>query len=89
LVGYLAVRDGAATAGLAAIDAAISAVEARSPAPGTPAILARIRLAAAVAAEDPAQAGKAADALLAMGGAAAVWAPEARRITAAFPNGTR
>jgi hypothetical protein len=89
LVGYLAVRDGAAKAGLAAIDAAISAVEARSPAPGTPAILARIRLAAAVAAEDPAQAGEAADALLAMGGAAAVWAPEARRITAAFPNGTR
>ena len=68
---------------------AIRAAEAGSPAPGTPAILARIRLAAAVAAGDPAQARGTADALLAMGGAAAVWAPEARRITAAFPNGTR
>ena len=56
-----------------------------SPAPGTPAILARIRLAAAVAAGDPQRSRAAANALLTMGGAAAVWAAEARRVAAAFP----
>jgi hypothetical protein len=89
LVGYLAVCDGAATAGLAAIDAAIRGAEARSPAPGTPAILARIRLAAAVAAGDPQRSRAAANALLTMGGAAAVWAAEARRVAAAFPQVAR
>ena len=86
LVGYLAVLDGAATAGLAAIDAAIRAAEARSPAPGTPAILARIRLAAAVAAGDPRTVARGGDALLAMGGAAAVWA---RRRPVASPQRSR
>ena len=79
--GHIAVLDGRA-AGLAAIDAAVSAARGQSPAPGVPAILARIRLAAAVAAGDPARAAAAADALLTMGGAAAVWAargPPGRR----------
>jgi hypothetical protein len=51
-----------------------------------PAILARIRLAAAVAAGDAGQARASADALLTMGGAAAVWSPLARRVAAAFPG---
>ena len=56
---------------------------------GVPAILARIRLAATVAAGDPWRARAAADALLTMGGAAAVWAHEARRVAAAFPEAAR
>jgi uncharacterized protein YbjT (DUF2867 family)/DNA-binding SARP family transcriptional activator len=84
LAGHLAVLDG--KAGLPAIDAAVHAAQLQSPAPGVPAILARIRLAAAVATGNPAQARAAADALLTMGGAAAVWAPQARRVAAAFPE---
>ncbi len=49
-----------------------------------PAILARIRLAAAVATGDADRALGAAGALVAMGGPARVWAPEARRVAAAF-----
>jgi len=86
LDGYLAVLDGAAEAGRAAIDAALRAAREHSPAPGVPAILTRVRLAAAVAADDREQARAAANALLTMGGAAAVWAPQARRIAAAFPE---
>jgi DNA-binding SARP family transcriptional activator len=87
LGGYLAVLDGAHDAGRAAIDAAIRAAHEHSPAPGVPAILTRVRLAAAVAAGDPKRLREAANGLLAMGGAAAVWAAEARRIAAAFPHG--
>lgn len=87
LGGYLAVLDGAHDAGRAAIDAANRAADEHSPAPGVPAILARVRLAAAVAAKDPERSRAAADALLTMGGAAAVWAAEARRVAAAFPSG--
>ena len=86
LDGYLAVLDGAAEAGRARIDAALRAAREHSPAPGVPAILTRVRLAAAVAADDREQARAAANALLTMGGAAAVWAPKARRIAAAFPE---
>jgi len=89
LAGYLAVIDGAPEAGLAAIDAAFRAAREHSPAPGVPAILARVRLAAALAAGDGEQARAAANALLTMGGAAAVWAPQARRIATAFPEVAR
>ena len=89
LDGYLAVLDGAAEAGGARIDAALRAAREHSPAPGVPAILTRVRLAAAVAADDREQARAAAYALLTMGGAAAVWAPQARRIAAAFPEVAR
>jgi hypothetical protein len=89
LDGYLAVLDGAAEAGRAAIDTAIRAARGHSPAPGVPAILARVRLAAAVAADDREEALAAANALLTMGGAAAVWTPQARRVAAAFPEVAR
>ena len=56
----------------------------QGPAPGVPAMLARIRLGAAVAGNEPARAVAAADALLAMGGAADVWAAAARQARAAF-----
>ena len=84
LRGYLAVLDDAATAGLQAVDQAIRDAGVQGPAPGVPAILARIRLAAAVATGDADRALGAAGALVAMGGPARVWAPEARRVAAAF-----
>jgi anthranilate phosphoribosyltransferase len=83
------VLDGAAEAGRAAIDTAIRAARGHSPAPGVPAILARVRLAAAGAADDREEALAAANALLTMGGAAAVWTPQARRVAAAFPEVAR
>jgi hypothetical protein len=87
LEGYLAVLDGGD--GLPAIDAAVRAAADQSPAPGVPAILARIRLGAAVAAGNPEEARGAANVLLTMGGAAEVWAQKAHRVVAAFPVATR
>jgi DNA-binding SARP family transcriptional activator len=84
LRGYLSVLDNAATDGLQSIDQAIRDAGTQGPAPGVPAILARIRLAAAVATGDGVAALGAAGALVEMGGPARVWAPEARRVTAAF-----
>jgi hypothetical protein len=84
LRGYLCVLDNAATAGLQAIDQAVQDAGLQGPAPGVPAILARIRLAAAVATGDGVAALGAAGALVDMGGPALVWAPEARRVAAAF-----
>jgi hypothetical protein len=78
------VLDNAATAGLQTIDQAIRDAGLQGPAPGVPAILARIRLAAAVATGDGVAALGAAGALVEMGGPARVWAPEARRVAAAF-----
>ncbi len=89
LHGHLDALDGKAAAGIGAIDAAIRDAGRQGPAPGVPAILARIRLAAAVAGADAAQAAAAAEALLAMGGAADVWAPQARRVAAAFRGAAR
>ena len=76
--------DGAPTVGFAAIETAIQDAGDQGPAPGVPAMLARIRLGAAVAGNDPARAVAAADALLAMGGAADVWAAAARQARAAY-----
>ena len=84
LRGFITALDGAPEDGVVAIDEAIEGAAHHSPAPGVPAMLARIRLAAAVATGDPAQALDAADKLLRMGGAAEVWAPQARRVAMAF-----
>ena len=86
LEGHLAVSKGAPGPGHRCRCPRGGAAEPRA---GVPAILARIRLAAVVAAGDPARARAAADALLTMGGAAAVWAPEAHRVAAAFRDAAR
>jgi hypothetical protein len=84
LAGHLAVLDGRAEAGVAAVRAA-AARDRGHDAPGLQACLQRVLLAAHLAAGDPGGAAAVADRLLAMGGGAQVWAAEARRVRAAFP----
>ncbi|HET9255185.1 MAG TPA: hypothetical protein VFO16_08280 [Pseudonocardiaceae bacterium] len=86
LLGSVAVLDGAAGEGIAAIRAAIQRIGAQERAPGLAASLGRILLAACQAAGDATAVIAAAGALLEQGGAACVWAPQARRAHAAFPG---
>lgn len=79
LDGYVAVLDGAADAGLARIRALTGDTRGVT-APGQRAIVGRVQLAAAVASGDRSAARAAARDLLDLGGAACVWAPEARRV---------
>lgn len=79
--GYVAVLDGAVDAGLDRLRALTADPRAAS-APGQRGLIGRILLAAAVASGDPRTAGAAATDLLDLGGAACVWAPEARRVLA-------
>ncbi|MGD9528376.1 MAG: AAA family ATPase [Pseudonocardia sp.] len=62
------------------VDAAAAAVPGGIAAPGQTAVLARVRLAAAVRTGDAALARAASRALLDLGGPACVWAPEAHRV---------
>ena len=82
--GYVAVLDGDTDEGIAAIQDAVQHTRRSPAAPGEPALLARILLAACVAAGDGAAAVAAANLVLDMGGAACVWEREARRVRAAF-----
>lgn len=79
LEGYVAVLDGA---GPERVDEAARTVPGGEAAPGQRAVVGRVRLAAAMAAGDPAAARAAAEDLLAQGGAARVWEPVARRVLA-------
>jgi adenylate cyclase len=85
--GHLAVLDGDAAAGVAAVRATV-ARDRGHDAPGLQACLQRILLAAHLAAGDPDGAVAVADRMLVMGGGAQVWAAEARRVRAAFPART-
>jgi hypothetical protein len=78
------VLAGRSEAGLAAIRDARDGVRGAEAVAGLQAYLARVELAAHVRLGDPAAAVGAAERLLAMGGAACVWEPEARRVRAAF-----
>jgi hypothetical protein len=78
-LGYLAVVDGEPAAGLARIRAALDAAPEADHAPGHRASLARILLAAGVAADDSATVRVAAERVLAAGAGAPLWGPEARR----------
>jgi DNA-binding SARP family transcriptional activator len=80
--GYLAVLDGDAATGIAAIRGAIRGARDAPAVPGHLAMLTRILLGACEAAGDAPAALEAAGRLLDMGGAACVWEPEARRVLA-------
>jgi DNA-binding SARP family transcriptional activator len=82
LAGYLDVLDGRREAGLARARRTFE--DAGDHAPGHHACIARIVLAACVAADDAVAGVDAAERLLAAGAGAALWAPEARRQCAAF-----
>ncbi|MCO1655110.1 ATP-binding protein [Pseudonocardia humida] len=73
LAGHVRVLDGEPTAGLAAIHRARAEVAGEQAAPGLRAILARVLLAAQLAAGDPAAVRSTAEELRAMGGIGAVW----------------
>ena len=77
--GYVRVLDGD-TDGRAAIRAAVEHTRDGGGAPGQHAVMVRLLLAAHLAAGDTAAALVVADRLLAMGGTARLWAPEARRV---------
>jgi len=82
LAGYLMVLDGRRSGGLDRIRRALEEVGAGDPAPGVGAMIARLLLAACVAAGE-ARAGLAtAERLLTMGGGAAVFEAEGRRLRA-------
>jgi DNA-binding SARP family transcriptional activator len=78
--GYVAVLDGDTDGGRAAIMAAVEHTRDGGGAPGQHAVMLRLLLAAHLAAHDTAAALDVADRLLAMGGTAQLWAPEARRV---------
>jgi DNA-binding SARP family transcriptional activator len=78
--GYVAVLDGDTEGGRAAIRAAVEHTREGAGAPGQHAIAVRLLLAAHLAAHDTAAAIEVADRLLAMGGTALLWAPEAHRV---------
>jgi DNA-binding SARP family transcriptional activator len=84
LRGLVDVLDGRSDAGLAAIRDALDGVRDAEAVAGLQAYLARVELAVHVHLRDPAAAVAAAERLLALGGAACVWEPEARRVRAAF-----
>jgi hypothetical protein len=87
--GYLTVLDGDPGRGIAEIREAVRSAGHGGAAPGQPALIARTLLHACVAAQDNSAALAAARQLLDMGGPACVWAPQARRVLAAFggPDG--
>jgi hypothetical protein len=85
--GYLEALDGDAAGGLARIRAALA--DRGRHAPGHRAMIARIMMAAAVAARDADAVIAAADALLAAGAGAPLWADEARRRRAEFARNAR
>ena len=78
-LGYLAVLDGQPAAGLARIRAALDAAPETDHAPGHRATLARILLAAGLAAGDAGTTRFAARQVLSAGPGAPLWGPEARR----------
>jgi hypothetical protein len=78
--GYVAVLDGAVDVGTTAIRAAVEYTRDGGGAPGQHAVMVRVLLAAHLAAGDTAAALTVADRLLALGGTARLWAPEARRV---------
>jgi DNA-binding SARP family transcriptional activator len=82
--GYVDVLDGRVSDGLTRIRRAIDEAGPEPAAPGMRAVFGRVELAAYVAAGDRPGAADAAKRLLAMDGAARVWAAEARRQLAAF-----
>jgi DNA-binding SARP family transcriptional activator len=83
LAGYVAVLDGRAADGLTQIRRAVAEAGPEPAAPGMRAMLGRVELAASVAAGDRPGAAAVAGRLLAMDGAARVWAAEATRQHAA------
>ncbi len=78
--GYVAVLDGDTAGGRAAMRAAVEHTRDGGGAPGQHAVMVRLLLAAHLAAGDTVAALDVADRLLAMGGTARLWAPEARRV---------
>ncbi len=88
LSGYIDVLNGDVDSGIPRIRGAIQQAR-KASAPGQRAALGRILLAACVASGDQRAALAAADRLIDMGGAAAIWASEARRVRAEFgdPSG--
>ncbi|GAA4877141.1 ATP-binding protein [Actinomycetospora straminea] len=89
LQGLVDVRAGRRESGLAAIDDALAAARGAEPVAGLQAYLGRVELAAHADGADPGAAVAAAERLLALGGAACVWAPEARRVRATFLEAAR
>ncbi len=87
--GYVAVLDGDTDDGMAAISAAVEHTRDGGGAPGQHAIMVRLLLAAHLAAGDTDAALDVADRLLAMGGTARLWAPEARRVRTDLVAGGR
>ena len=85
--GYVTVLDGDPDRGIAQIRDAVRAAGHGGAAPGQPALIARTLLQACVAAQDVPAALAAARQLLAMGGPACVWTPEARRVLAVYGDG--
>ena len=84
LNGYVEILDRNVAIGMARINDTLDEVEANSPAPGMPAIVRRILLAAGVAAGDSVTGAAAARVLLSTPGPAQVWAAEASRRLADF-----
>lgn len=82
--GYIRVLDGDTGGGIAEIRGAVRSSRQGGAAPGQPALIARTLLQACIAAADVPAALAAAHQLLDMGGSARVWAPEARRVLAAY-----
>ena len=84
ITGYVEVLDQSVAVGMASINSILDEMETNSPAPGMPAIVRRILLAAGVAAGDSVTGAVAARVLLSPPGPAQVWAAEASRRLADF-----
>ena len=84
LGGYLQVLDGRRREGLQRVRRAFSEMSRRPAAPGIPGMLARILLETCAAAADAEAGLAAADEALRMGGGAALWEAEIRRLRAGF-----
>jgi tetratricopeptide (TPR) repeat protein len=80
LTGYVDVLDGSTGAGLASIDQVVDEASRAPAAPGMAALLLRIRLAAAVASEDPALSVGTARRLCDDAGPGRLWHPVAERV---------
>ena len=86
LRGYVDVLDGERVRGVCAVRTEVDKLGPIGAAPGQAAILARILLAACLAADDEPGARAAAQRLLGMAGPARLWAPVARRVVGASPS---
>ncbi|MEX5631397.1 AAA family ATPase [Parafrankia sp. FMc2] len=84
LQGYVNVLDGEVSGGLAAIRRLLDQLSSVAPAPGARAVVLRVLLAAAVAAQDTGTGLAAADRLVAAEDGVATWESEARRWRAEF-----